>query len=274
MTASSVASRTPAAGLAFDALASEYDEKFTTSHIGRAQRDAVWQVLERNFRPGEKLLEINCGTGEDALHLARLGVSVVACDLSERMLSVARAKLMAERLRGSVSFHQLASEHISEIAYRAPFDGVFSNFGGLNCVKDIGAVSDQLAGLVRPGGQLLLCLCSRFCLIEILYYGLRFRWKQALRRGRGSAQVQVREVQVEVQYPTVGDLKRSFSPWFQLQEIRAVGLVIPPSYLEPWVSRHEFLFHTLIRIDRLLRTLPGLRSLGDHVLLTFKRCDL
>jgi hypothetical protein len=30
----------------------------------------------------------------------------------------------------------------------------------------------------------------------------------------------------------------------------------------------------LTRIDRLLRTLPGLRSLGDHVLLTFKRCDL
>ncbi len=268
------ATHTPAAGFAFDALAGEYDERFTSSLIGRAQRDVVWETLNRTFSSGERILELNCGTGEDALHLARSGVSVVACDASERMLSVARSKIMAERLRGSVSFHQLANEHINEITYRAPFDGVFSNFAGLNCVRDLGHVSDQLAGLVRPGGHLLLCLCSQTCLFEILYYGLQFNWRRALRRCRGSAHVHVHGVPVEVHYPSVRELERSFSPWFALQEIRAVGLAIPPSYLESWASRHAFLLGAMVRIDRLLRSLPGFRVLGDHVLLTFKRCDV
>jgi ubiquinone/menaquinone biosynthesis C-methylase UbiE len=65
------ATQTTTAGLAFDALAGEYDKMFTTSLIGRAQREAVWDVLDRTFFPGEKILELNCGTGEDALHLAR-----------------------------------------------------------------------------------------------------------------------------------------------------------------------------------------------------------
>ena len=265
---------TPAAGLAFDALAGEYDEKFTTSLIGRAQRDVVWQILDRTFSPGERILELNCGTGEDALHLARLGVSVVACDASARMLGVARCKCAAERFCGSVSFHQLANEYINEIAYRAPFDGVFSNFAGLNCIEDLGHVSDELAGLVRPGGFMLLCLCSRTCLSEILYYGVQLKWKDALRRCRGHARIPVRGVQVAVQYPTLRQLKRIFSPWFALREVRAVGLAIPPSYVESLVSRHQVLFRALVRIDRLFRGLPVCRTLGDHVLLTFQRYDV
>jgi ubiquinone/menaquinone biosynthesis C-methylase UbiE len=268
------ATHTPAAGLAFDALAGEYDEKFTTSLIGRAQRDVVWEVLDRTFSSGDKILELNCGTGEDALHLARHGVSVLGCDASARMLDVARCKFAVEQFRGSVSFHQLASEHINEISYRAPFDGAFSNFAGLNCVEDLGHVSDELAGLIRPGGYMLLCLCSRACLSEILYFGFRLKWKEALRRCRGHARIQVRGVQVAVQYPTLRQLKRIFSPWFALREVRAVGLAIPPSYLESWVSRHENLFRALVRIDRLLRSLPEFRVLGDHVLLTFQRCDV
>ena len=37
------------AGLAFDSLAEPYDELFTDSLIGRAQRDAVWNVASRTF---------------------------------------------------------------------------------------------------------------------------------------------------------------------------------------------------------------------------------
>lgn len=271
---SSSATPTPAAGMAFDALAGEYDEKFTTSLIGRAQRKVVWEILDRTFSSGDKILELNCGTGEDALHLARLGISVVACDASARMLDVARCKSAAERVCGSISFHQVASEHIEEIAYRAPFDGVFSNFAGLNCVEDLGHVSDDLARLIRPGGFMLLCLCSRTCLSEIMYYGFQLKWKEALRRCRGHARIPVRGVEVAVQYPTLRQLKRIFSPWFALQDVRAVGLAIPPSYLEAWVSRHQVLFRALVRLDRVLHRLPWFRTLGDHVLLTFQRCDV
>jgi len=77
-------------GRAFDSLAENYDEVFTCSLIGRAQRDAVWGAARAAFTPGSRILEINCGTGEDALFLARQGVIVFACDASEQMIAVAK----------------------------------------------------------------------------------------------------------------------------------------------------------------------------------------
>ena len=74
--------------------------------------------------------------------------------------------------------------------------------------------------------------------------------------------------------PTVRQCKRAFAPWFALREIRAVGLAIPPSYMESWASQHPTLFHALTRVDRAFRNLPGCRVLGDHVLLAFTRCDV
>jgi ubiquinone/menaquinone biosynthesis C-methylase UbiE len=71
------------AGIAFDSIADQYDDIFTHSLIGRAQRDVVWDALKKTFRPGERVLEINCGTGEDALFLSKMGVSVHACDASK-----------------------------------------------------------------------------------------------------------------------------------------------------------------------------------------------
>src|SRR5579863_1932910 len=72
----------------FDAIAERYDETFTTSKIGKAQRSSVWKELEKAFRPGDRVLEIGCGTGVDACFLAERGVTVVACDSSPRMIAV------------------------------------------------------------------------------------------------------------------------------------------------------------------------------------------
>jgi SAM-dependent methyltransferase len=259
--------------MAFDCLADQYDDVFTDSLIGRAQRNVVWNVLDRTFQPGQKLLELNCGTGEDALHLAQRGINVVACDASARMVEVASRK--ANHIPGvPVTFHQLPSERISEIAFRAPFDGLLSNFAGLNCVADLADTADQLAVLLRPGAWMLLCVCSRYCLWEVAAHGARGNWKKAFRRFSGSARPQVCGIEVPVQYPTMRELESFFSPWFELRYTTAVGLAIPPSYMEAWCRQHPNFFDALVRIDDFTRSLPVLRGLGDHVLLAFQRCEL
>ena len=65
-------------GAAFDKLAMRYDELWTHSPVGRLERDEVWRCIKRLFRPGDRLLDLGCGTGEDAVHLERLGVTVSA----------------------------------------------------------------------------------------------------------------------------------------------------------------------------------------------------
>jgi ubiquinone/menaquinone biosynthesis C-methylase UbiE len=57
----------------FDAVAARYDETFTFSRIGQAQRAAVWRELAKTFQAGDRTLEIGCGTGVDACFLAEIG---------------------------------------------------------------------------------------------------------------------------------------------------------------------------------------------------------
>src|SRR5579864_497017 len=120
----------------FDAVASTYDDHFTHSLIGVAQRESVWRVMDRVFLPGQRILEINCGTGVDAFHLAGRGVWVVACDVSEGMISVARERRKSSPHRDYVDLRTLAIEQICQLEKSGPYDGILSNFAGLNCVRD------------------------------------------------------------------------------------------------------------------------------------------
>jgi SAM-dependent methyltransferase len=123
-------SRAPAS---FDAVAARYDETFTSSKIGQAQRVAVWTELGKTFRPGERVLEIGCGTGIDACFLAERGVQIVACDPSAEMIRVLRRRLEHPALRNLVEAHVLGAEDITRLQPAELFDGAFSNFGAINC---------------------------------------------------------------------------------------------------------------------------------------------
>src|SRR6202166_4620294 len=120
-----------AAATAFDGVADSYDEVFTYSTIGRAQRRTVWDKLLGAFLPGSRILELNCGTGEDARYLVERGRSVVACDASRSMIQVAQ-RVSPWRNNANLQFLQLANEDLGLLARDKLFDGAFSNFSGLN----------------------------------------------------------------------------------------------------------------------------------------------
>jgi ubiquinone/menaquinone biosynthesis C-methylase UbiE len=260
-----------AAGAAFDRIAHDYDRRFTDSLIGRAQRDAVWKVLARTFRKNDKILELNCGTGEDAIYLAGNGISVVALDASQQMIARANQRLQHESPQLPAVFCELATERIGELGSEAHFDGVFSNFSGLNCIADLATVACSAARLVRPDGRLVLCFSTRFCLIEILYYLVLGRWRTALRRCKGYTDVTIDGVSFMVYYPTLRKIRRSFAHDFRLCSCTGIGVAVPPSYLEAWARQHPRLFRLLRRLEERLAALPVLRNTGDHVLLCFEK---
>jgi len=168
----------------FDAIAERYDETFTTSKIGKAQRSSVWKELEKAFRPGDRVLEIGCGTGIDACFLAERGVSVVACDNSPRMIAVATHRIKESEKKRLVRLHLLAAENISSLRNGGSFDGAFSNFGALNCVEDLEQFANDLATLLKPGATALLCWMGPCCLWEITWYLARGKPGKAVRRFR------------------------------------------------------------------------------------------
>jgi ubiquinone/menaquinone biosynthesis C-methylase UbiE len=261
-----------AAATAFDSVADSYDEVFTYSTIGRAQRRTVWDKLLAAFPPGSRILELNCGTGEDARYLVQRGRSVVACDASHSMIQVAK-RLSPSGASANLEFLNLANEDLGFIPSHKLFDGAFSNFSGLNCLADLRPFASDLAALVKPGGPVLLCLWSRICIAEFFWYLLHAQFRKACRRFAGKAIAEIGAVTFPVTYPTVSSVGRAFSPWFQLRTRSAVGLFVPPSYVERWMSRHPKFLARLERLDKVTAEWPIFRDAGDHVLLELVRCN-
>ncbi len=257
----------------FDAIAARYDEAFTSSSIGRAQRAAVWEEFATAFRGGDRILEIGCGTGVDACFLAGRGVEVLACDPSSEMIAVAARRIRQNGLQTLVRTQVLRAEEISTLRSGELFDGAFSNFGALNCVSDLAGLARNLARLLRPGATVLFCWMGPSCLWEIVWYLGRGSKSKAFRRLRknGVRAAVADKAFIDVHYPSVRRLARIFAPQFRLQLVRGIGITVPPSYLELWAQRYPQWLRLCESADSCIARWPGFRMLGDHVLVRLQR---
>ncbi len=240
------------------------------------------------FQAGDRVLELACGTGEDAVHLGRHGVRVLATDASPDMVAAARGKVEAAGLLDLVEVRQLAVEELARLggqgptshASRAPlaslapladgppFDGAFSSFGGFNCIADPRGTARDLAALLRPGARVLLCVMGPLVPWEWGWFLLRGRPGKALRRLRPGGAAWRGMV---IRYPSIGAMRRAFEPDFRARRTAAIGVLLPPSYAEPWAARHPRLLARLDRWERRWETLPPLPWLADHYLLELER---
>jgi SAM-dependent methyltransferase len=241
---------------AFDTLAARYDELWTRSPVGLCQRRAVWRHIDPLFQSGEAVLDIGCGTGEDALHLMEAGLKVRAIDASPEMIRIARAR--------GVDATVMPVEDLDRMKSR--FHGAISNFGVLNCVASLNPISYSLAHLIRPGGCLAICLVGRFCLWETAWYLLQGRPRKAFRRWQGESNSS--SLGIRVSYPSVERLQNALRPHFALVRWSGIGLAVPPSYVSGFAPNIVHLFSS---IDRRLAHLPFLRMLADHRLFVFVR---
>ena len=255
------------AGAAFDAIADAFDSRFDPWLSVAAQRRAVRQELLATFPAGSRLLEIGGGTGTDAAWMVAHGRKVVLTDASPAMVRAAAVKL------GEGAVEVMAAEHLDRLAERGEsFDGVFSNFAALNCVPDLAPVGASLARLVRPGGHALLVVFGCFCPGEMIAEAARGRFRNMLRRlKRGDVAASLGGRTFTVRYHRRRDLNRALAPWFRPVGAKAIGLFVPPSAAEPWISRHPSLLNLLEAGDR--RAARPLAALGDHVLYAFERIE-
>ena len=261
----------PPAAAAFDAVAERFDARYGGWKSVAAQRRAVRSALLKAFAPGARILEIGGGTGEDAEWLAGQQREVLLTDVSPAMIRLATGKLRGLGLPAPVVS---AAEHlIASIGGTiGPFDGAFSNFAALNCVTDLAAVARGLAALVRPGGRVLLVVFGTYPPGEWLVELLRGRARLAFRRmSRGDVPARLGGNEFVVRYHRQNDLVRAFEPYFRLIGRRGIGVFVPPSAAEPWISAHPRLLSVLERLDHRLARM--LAPFGDHVLYEFERAS-
>ncbi len=253
----------------FTSVASSYDAVFTDLPEARALRERIHAIMTAAWGTGETVLDLGCGTGEDAVFLARLGCNVTAIDPAQGMVDQAKTKLAASSLNADVRC--MAAEELSRFP-SASFEGILSNFAALNNVRDFPSVIAQCARILAPGGTAILCLLNRYSLWESCSYLLRGNPGKAVRRWRpGPVMANVGDGQVPVFYYSAHVVRRIARPWFRVDAMVGLSVVAPlPSSLR-FISRHPNITRLLYALDRTIGRLPLFRVLGDHVVIVLKR---
>jgi len=244
-----------AAAVAFDRAAPGYDEDFGRNPAGLVFRHAFQERLRRLFAPGARVVDLGCGTGEDALFLASLGVRVHAIDVSPAMVERTRTKAEQAGLTARVTASVLAAESVASLG--EGFDGAYSDFGALNCTA-LGTVGEGLSRALRPGAPLLLSVIGPWPLPALV--GRALFSSGPFRRPVPD----VAGVPVPVRHLTPGALRQALGPAFAWSDAWAQGVLVPGPMHDRWIGRHPQAFGVLAALERAVCRLPGLRALGDH----------
>jgi 2-polyprenyl-3-methyl-5-hydroxy-6-metoxy-1,4-benzoquinol methylase len=256
---------------AFDSVAADYDGPKGNNALIQRMRETVWRTLTNACPSGARLLDLGCGTGIDAIELARRGYTVMATDWSPQMVERTRARAADAGLSDRVTAAHIGLQQLDRLQGEQ-FDGIYSNFGPLNCAPDLSEVARSCAELLRPGGVLVFSVIGRICPWEYAYYTLRGRPARAKVRGtRGAVPVQMNKHTIWAFYYTPREFYRAFAPDFALSSYQALSLFLPPPYLIGLYERARPLCNALGWLDDQLGALPLLRDMGDHFLMVMTR---
>lgn len=233
---------------AFDRHASVYDQVFSDTQI----RAEVWHIADRLFSRGMHLLDLGCGTGQDAIHFAQRGINVTAVDISAEMIAQLRQK-------AGESIQCKQADMRTYIPETIRFDGIFSNFGALNCVPDL----EWLRQIrLAAGSYVVLTTMGRFYPLESAVFLLKGKPRLAFRRLARSCEAVVEGIRFNVYYHRLQSIQRALGPGFELRDVRGLRSLLPAPGFEH-LERFEVL-RFLKPVDHWLCSHRRMAVCADH----------
>ena len=257
---------------AFNAQAGEFDLLYGRDEIIQYKRDRVRAHVEKFLAPGSSILELNSGTGEDALYFATRGHRVHATDISPAMQDVLKEKVRTANLEGRVSTELCSFTGLGDLHRRGPYDLVFSNFAGLNCTDRLDKVLDSLDALLVPGGRATMVMLPEFCLWEFFML-FRGKFKTAFRRftGKKGAAANINGNEFRCWYYNPSYVKKHTRKKFRVIGVEGLCTLVPPSYIEGFARKWPNWFGRLKRWEDKLKAVFPWRSIGDYYIISLEK---
>jgi ubiquinone/menaquinone biosynthesis C-methylase UbiE len=260
------------AAQAFTGQSPVFDELYSADTIINYKRDRVRKQVLKNIEPGASILELNCGTGEDAIFFAHKGFKVHATDISGGMLYQLVQKLDKYKLNKKVSFELCSYTNLQELKNKGPYDLIFSNFAGLNCTGELDKVLASLSSLLNPNGVATLVILPKFCLWETLLL-FKGKFRTAFRRFFSS---KGRKARVEGTYFKCWYYNPSYVIQRLQNEFDLIGLeglctIVPPSYIEGFAEKHPATYQFLCKWENRLKSKWPWRSIGDYYIISMRK---
>lgn len=259
-------------GMPFDHIASPYDSLFTRSAIGQLQRKGVWKYVETILPElkGFEMLELNCGSGEDAVLFGEGGFNIVATDITEEMLKITEKKAEQFSMQNKISSHYLDLDTFNETLFDKKFDLIFSNFGGINCInpESLQTLIAKLPTLLNPGGRFIGVVMPKFCAWETIFFLLRCQFRKAFRRvSSKQAFSDLHGPNIKMWYYRPAQLKEWSKKHFNVVSLRPIGVVLPPAYLERFFTVKRRWLLRLNRIEKKLSNSSLFSGMADNFLI-------
>lgn len=254
---------------AFSAQAPHFDSYEKTNIILQWMRRQVYRHEKEFLSPGDSILELNAGTGIDAIHFAQQGHPVFAIDNAEGMVTELEKKVNSFQMEEKIQIARCSFTELDTLPARR-FDHVFSNFGGLNCVADLRPVTEQLPQFLKHGATITFVIMPRVCPWELLHI-FTGNSKLAFRRlSRYGVAAQIEGHQFLTYYFSPGEVARSFDKRFTVVKLRGLASVSPPPYMVTFAGRYPRLYQALTDLDERISTIAPFNRWADHFIITLK----
>jgi SAM-dependent methyltransferase len=140
------------AEIAYEAIAPVYDE-FTAHHNYELWLGELLPKLEKHEIPGHRLLDVACGTGKSFIPMLKRGWEVTACDISPKMVAIAREKVGDEA--------ELSVADMRSLPIFGEFDVVWCLDDAVNYLLSSEELEQALVGMrlnLAPDGLLMFDL--------------------------------------------------------------------------------------------------------------------
>ena len=257
--------------LAFSKQAVHFDADDLANPILQAWRTQIYRHIETFLKPGHRILELNAGTGIDAIYLARKGYRVHATDLSAGMIQQLRKKIAIEPMP-HLTCQQISFEKLN-LLEEANFDYVFSNFGGLNCIQDLSLVTRYLSEKLNPAAYITWVVMPPVCPWEWLWF-LKGKGKEAIRRfQRNGTTAHLEGETFQTYFHSHADIQNALGSSFIPVKSEGLGVLSAPPSATNFYKNFQGLYNILSKADKALSGHFPFNRWGDHIIATFQKIN-
>ena len=257
---------------AFSKQSIVFDKQYNNNRIIRYKRKRVREHVLQLLPSNASILELNCGTGDDALFFAGHGHHIHATDISDGMLERLKEKIQHFSFNGNITTETCSFNYLETLNNKGPFDMIFSNFGGLNCTDELDKVLSSFHSLLKPAGVVSLVVIPKFCLWESLLF-LKGQFKTATRRffSRHGRKAHVEGVFFKCWYYSPRFVTKHLQNHFELLKLEGLCTLVPPSYMEGFPEKHPGLFRFLLNKEESWKAKWPWRSIGDYFIISLRK---
>ncbi|MFZ1827096.1 MAG: class I SAM-dependent methyltransferase [Chitinophagales bacterium] len=257
---------------AFSKQAPLFDSIYDNDFIVQYKRERVRAHVTGFLNPQSVILELNAGTGEDAVYFAKAGHTIHATDISEAMQNVLQQKIKSCGVEEKVTTEICSFNQLENLKNKGPYDFVFSNFAGLNCTSDLQKVLQDCSALIKQNGYLTVVVMPSFCLWEFMLL-FKGNFKTAFRRfaGKQGAEAHVEGKFFRCWYYNPSFIKQTLQKDFKVIGLEGLCVILPPSYFKNFSTKNKKLFAFFKKAEHKLKSVWPFRNLGDYYILTLQK---